>query len=91
MSDLNARCPTFTALIKQRRRIEREVPRRTQGWWADVCPGKTLQLRAASAVDIARCFIREGESRDPTDYLCELPADGALVHRSAISRLIPNH
>jgi hypothetical protein len=91
VSELTTCSPTFTALIKQRRRIEREIPRSTRGWWADVCPGKTLQLRPATAADVARCFIREGESRDPADYLCELPADGALVHRIAISRLTPNH
>ncbi len=81
---------TYTAKLKKRRRIDREIPREMQGWWSDVCPGKTLQLRDATEADIARCHLREGSSRDPADYLCELPDDGSLVARFAVAKLTPN-
>lgn len=81
---------TYIAKLKQRRRINREIPRELQGWWADVCPGKTLQLRDATDEDIARCYLRNGSSRDPDDYLCELPDDGWLVARFAVAKLIIN-
>lgn len=81
---------TYTAKLKQRRRIDREIPRQLQGWWADVCPGQTLQLRDATAEDLARCILKEGSSRDPGDYLCELPSNGSLVSRIAVARLTPN-
>ena len=81
---------TYTAKLKQRRRIEREIPRHLQGWWADVCPGKTLQLRDATAEDLARCFLHEKASKDPSDYLCEIVEGGYLVSRIAVARLTPN-
>jgi hypothetical protein len=81
---------TYTARIKQRRRINREIPRQQQGWWADISAGNTLQLRDATAADVSRCFIRDGQSRDPASYLCELPEDGSLVDRIAVARLTPN-
>lgn len=78
------------AKLKQRRRIDREIPRQQQGWWADVCPGKTLTLRDATEADLARCYLREGSSMEPADYLCELPPDGALVSRIGVASLVPN-
>ena len=77
----------YKCRIKQRRRIEREIPRERQGWWADICPGKTLLLRDATESDIARCFLTPGSSVNPEDYLCELPDNGSLVSRIALSKI----
>jgi hypothetical protein len=73
----------------QKRRIDREIPRENQGWWADVCPGKTLVVRDATEADIARCIIREGRSRNPNDYVCEDFDGGCLIPHEAIVRLKP--
>lgn len=81
---------TYTAKLKQRRRIDREIPRNIQGWWADVCAGKTMQLRDATDEDVARCYLREGSSRDAKDYLCEISENGSLIHKFAVARLIHN-
>lgn len=60
------------------------------GWWADVCPGETLQLRDATAEDLERCYLRKNASMDPADWLCETFEGGALVARSAVAVLTPN-
>lgn len=78
---------TYRTKLKSGKRIKAEIPREQQGWWADVCPGQTLTLRDATAADIARCCINEGNSRDPADYLCETFPGGALVNRIAIQKL----
>lgn len=78
---------TYKATLKSRTQIMTEIPREKQGWWADVCPGETLILRDATAEDIHRCCISEGQSRDPADYLCETFPRGSLVSRLAIKRL----
>jgi hypothetical protein len=78
---------TYRAKLKSRKRIMVEIPREQQGWWADVRPGQTLTLRDATESDIARCFINEGQSRDPADYLCETCDRGALVKRIAVETL----
>lgn len=77
----------YRAKLKSRKRIMAEIPRESQGWWADVCPGRTLTLRDATTADLARCFINKGQTRDPADYLCEMPEDGALVRRIAVAEL----
>jgi len=64
-----------------------EIPREQQGWWADVCPGQTLELRDATEADLARCYISEGQTRDPADYLCETFKGGCLVKRIAVAKL----
>lgn len=79
----------YSAKLKTRKQLDAEEARDAKGWWYDVCPGATLQLRDATESDISRCFLREGSSRNPADYLCELPADGALVARIAISSIEP--
>jgi hypothetical protein len=79
----------YRAKLKQRRRIQREIRRERQGWWADVCPGKTLILRDATAADLERCILNESASRDPADYLCETFEGGCLVSRIAVARLTP--
>lgn len=78
---------TYRAKLKSRKRIMAEIPRESQGWWADVCPGETLVLRDATEADIARCCINEGQTRDPADYLCETFKGGALVKRIAVETL----
>lgn len=77
----------YRAKLKSRKRIMAEIPREQQGWWADVCPGETLELRDATESDLARCIIYEGQSRDPADYLCETFDRGALVKRIAVAKL----
>ena len=77
----------YLARLKTRKQIMAEIPREQQGWWADVCPGETLELRDATAADIGRCIINEGQSRDPADYLCETFKGGALVNRIAVAEL----
>ena len=77
----------YRVKLKSRKRIMAEIPREQQGWWADVCPGKTLTLRDATKSDLARCCINEGQSRDPADYLCEPFDGGSLVRRIAIATL----
>lgn len=84
---------TYTAKLKTRRQLEKirdtEGYVDAWGWWADVCPGATLQLKDATADDVARCYLREDASRDPKDWLCETFACGALVARSAVATLTP--
>jgi hypothetical protein len=77
---------TYKAKLKSRK-IMAEIPREQQGWWADVAGGQTLILRDAYEDDLARCFINEGQSRDPDDYLCEDFDRGCLVKRIAIAKL----
>lgn len=85
---------TYTAKLKTRRELEKV--RDTEGyvdawgWWVDVCPGRTLQLRDANAEDLARCYLRENASRDPKDWLCETFERGSLVARSAVALLTAN-
>jgi hypothetical protein len=80
---------TYLAKLKTRMEMERDIPRNELGWWHDVCPGQTLTLREATADDLARCYLREGSSRDPADYLCETFDGGCLVSRKAVKRLTP--
>lgn len=85
---------TYTAKLKTRRQLEKirgsEGYVDAWGWWADVCPGKTLQLRDANADDLRRCILRDNASQDPGDWLCETFERGSLVARSAIATLTPN-
>lgn len=82
---------TYTAKIKTRRQLERELPSERLGWWYDVCPGRTLRnLRDATAADLERCFLRAGSSLNPADYLCENFERGCLVSREAVAKLTPD-
>lgn len=82
---------TYTAKLKTRKQMEKDIPIERMGWWRDVCPGMTLQnLREATQADIARCCLNEGSSRNPGDYLCENIPGGALVSREAIAQLTVN-
>lgn len=78
---------TYKVKLKSRKKIMAEIPREQQGWWADVCPGETLFLRDATADDIERCCISQGQSRDPADYMCETFKGGSLVKRIAIQHM----
>lgn len=77
----------YRAKLKSRKQIKAEIPREQQGWWADVCDGDTLELRDATDADLARCYISEGQTRDPADYLCETFKGGCLVKRIAVAKL----
>lgn len=79
----------YRAKLKTRKQMERDIDRADLGWWHDVCPGQTLELRDARPEDLARCSLREGRSRDPADYLCETFERGSLVHRKAVATLTP--
>lgn len=79
----------YSAKLKTRKEMERTIQRGLLGWWHDVCPGQTLELREATHEDIARCSLKEGSSRDPADYLCENVDRGSLVLREAVAILTP--
>lgn len=89
MNDIRA----YSAQLRTRQDLEHERDQvgytEAWGWWVDVCPGGTLNLRDATSADIARCSLREGSSQDPADWLCELGAGGSLVSRKAVATLTP--
>lgn len=64
--------------------MEKDIPSEFWGWWIDVCPGKTLILRDAQINDIERCYLKVGSSKNPSDYYCELSANGSLVNKMAV-------
>lgn len=70
--------------LKSRREMDRTIPSERMGWWRDVSPGRHMVLRDATAADLNRCILREGDTRGPKHFLCELEPDGALVSREAI-------
>lgn len=80
---LNAGRPVHVVTLKSRARIQREIARERQGWWADVAAGQTLVLTDATAEDLARCTLNASASRDPADYYVECFERGALVSRIA--------
>lgn len=79
----------YSAKLKTRKQLEalRATNPNASGWWVDVCPGQTLRLRDATPADLERCFIREGCSLDPQDWLCETFERGSLVSRAAVAKL----
>ena len=77
----------YRAKLKTRAQMERDIAAVDRGWWFDVCPGRTMTVRAAAQSDIDRCILREGTTRDPAAYLCETTAQGSLVRRDAVERL----
>lgn len=79
----------YTAKLKTRQQMQRDIPTNELGWWHDVCPGKTIELRDATDADVARCMLRDGTSRNPADYLCENFERGSLVSRKAVAVLTP--
>ncbi|MFQ1084919.1 hypothetical protein [Bordetella trematum] len=70
--------------LKSRKEMEATIPRDHLGWWHDVCPGQHMTLRDATADDLARCTLNGNRSKNPADYLCELPATGSLISKAAI-------
>lgn len=79
----------YTAKLKTRKEMERTIQTGLLGWWHDVCPGQTLEVRDATAADLARCSLKPASSRDPADYVCENFDRGSLVLREAITVLTP--
>lgn len=79
----------YTAKLKTRKEMERTIQTGLLGWWHDVCPGQTLELRDATHEDLARCSLKPASSRDPADYLCENFDRGSLVLKQAIAVLTP--
>ena len=79
----------YEAKLKTRKEMERTIQRGLLGWWYDVCPGQTLEVREATAEDLARCSLRDRDSADPADYLCENIERGSLIHRHAVAILTP--
>lgn len=74
--------------LKTRKQMERTIQRERLGWWHDVCPGEKMVLRDATASDLARCIRKEGDTRGPEAFLCELPANGSLISLDAIEHRI---
>jgi len=74
----------FRCKLKTRKRIEAEIPSNRWGWWKDVCPGKELILRRATASDVRRCHLSDGDKRGPNAFFCEIGEDGALVSKESI-------
>lgn len=72
---------TWMCKFKSREQMEKDIPRDQWGWWIDVCPGQTLELRKATQADLERCG---SITASPDEYLCEVPEWGALVRKSAI-------
>ncbi len=84
----NAAAPTMNihqVKLKTRKQMERTIPRERLGWWHDVCPGERMVLRDATAADLVRCIRKEGDTRGPESFLCELPANGSLISLDAIA------
>lgn len=79
----------YSAKLKTRKEMERTIQQGLLGWWYDVCPGQTLEVRDATAADLARCSLRDRDSANPADYLCENFERGSLVHRDAVAVLTP--
>ena len=78
----------FKCKLKSRKQMETEIPRERWGWWIDVCPGKTLVLRRATASDLRRCSLAEGDNRNPGAFFCELSENGSLVSKEAVEYVL---
>lgn len=74
----------FKCKLKSRKQMEADIPRERWGWWIDICPGKTLVLRRATASDLRRCSLQKGDTRNPGAFFCELSDHGSLVSKEAI-------
>ena len=79
----------YRCKIKSRKRIDKEIPRDQQGWWADVAAGQKLLLRQAVQSDIDRCHLGWYRSKNPDDYMCETQTDGSLVPKIALKYMNP--
>jgi len=74
----------YMCKLKSRNRIEAQIPRERWGWWADVCPGKSIWLRKATPADLLRCTLAEDDTRTAISFMCELGEHGSLVSKEAI-------
>lgn len=79
----------YLCKIKSKKRIDMEIPRELQGWWADTAAGQKILLRQAVQSDLDRCNIGGKRSRNPTDYMCETHTGGSLVSKVALEYMIP--
>lgn len=82
----------YKCKLKTRKNLEKDIPRKRWGWWIDICPGKTLTLRQATASDLRRCSLSDGDERPPSAFMCELSERGSLVSKEAIEyvQISPN-
>lgn len=87
---------TYICKLKSRKEIEADIPRGKWGWWHDVCPGETLELRTATEEDLKRCCGTK--DKNPNDYLCEVIKNydsgeieldsGSLILKEAIKHIL---
>ena len=75
---------TYKCKLKSRKQMEKEISRDKWGWWIDICPGKTLELREATQDDLNRCILDNFENPKPEQFMCEIPKRGSLVNKEAI-------
>ncbi len=75
---------TYKCKLKSRKQMEADIPRDRWGWWIDISPGKTLELRKATESDLARCPLEKNDDRTAKDFLCELGNHGSLVSKEAV-------
>jgi hypothetical protein len=87
MAENQATANVHMVRFKSRKDMERDIPRERWGWWIDVSAGQRMVLRDATPADVARCILRDGDTRGPDDFFCELPANGSLVSREAVESL----
>jgi hypothetical protein len=73
----------YRCKLKSKQQLKK-IPRERWGWWIDVCPGKTLTLRKATASDLRRCSLAEGDDRNPGAFMCETFDGGSLISKEAI-------
>lgn len=84
----NVKIRTRAELLKMRSEADKAgVACPAWGWWADVSPGQSMVLREATPEDLDRCLGSFSAGESPADWLCELGARGAIVHRTAVVSL----
>ena len=84
-----AMAQVYHCKIKSRKKIDREIPREKQGWWADISAGQLIRLRQATQADVDRCTLNGAHSKDPADYMCETHTNGSLVSKVALEYMNP--
>jgi PIN domain nuclease of toxin-antitoxin system len=87
--ELVAMAQVYRCKIKSRKKIDREIPREKQGWWADISAGQLIRLREATQADVDRCTLNGAHSKDPADYMCETHTNGSLVSKVALEYMNP--
>lgn len=77
----------YSATIKTKAQMRKDIPNDQRGWYCDVAYGQTLLLRDANAADLARCNLGDSHSKNPADWLCEVFPHGCLVDRRAVASM----